>query len=474
MKLDELSRAGRSPSLPLDVELGDGAVLRLQRWLRVLPGRRYVAQADWQGRPVLAKLMVGPRFERRVLRERQGSEWLAGQQLPTPALLAHGLGSAGGWLLFDYFDAASDLEHEWQAVAEQAYLSDAQQHLLGDALQQVALLHRQGLWQEDLHLGNLLRHQGRLYLIDGDGVRAEQPGQPLSSERVTANLGLFFGQLPAALDAFAEELLVHYLMANGEHGLRLEAILEQARQVRQRRLADYLDKATRDCTLFERFAGEGRVTVCRRQELQTLQALLDDPDQAFAQGTPLKQGGSATVARLPWQSRQLIVKRYNIKGLGHWLKRFWRPSRAWHAWLEGNRLSFLGIATARPLAVIEQRWFGLRGQAWLVNESIGGESAQQRLTPYLSSGLPDAELQALVVLFDSLIRARISHGDLKGSNVLWNGQAWALIDLDAMRQHRRSSSFARAYAKDRERFIRNWPLASALSRQLQQHLPTLP
>jgi hypothetical protein len=54
--------------------------------------------------------------------------------------------------------------------------------------------------------------------------------------------------------------------------------------------------------------------------------------------------------------RTLVIKRYNIKGFAHWLKRFWRPSRAWHSWREGNRLAFLGIATPKPLAVLEKRF----------------------------------------------------------------------------------------------------------------------
>ena len=66
---------------------------------------------------------------------------------------------------------------------------------------------------------------------------------------------------------------------------------------------------------------------------------------------------------------------------------------------------------------------------------------------------PEAELAALDRLFSTLIRERISHGDLKGHNLFWQaheqGGEWALIDLDAMRKHHSQVSFARAYARDR-------------------------
>ncbi len=54
MHIQDLS--GREPALPLTLELENGQQLLVEHWLRVLPGQRYVAQAQWQGRTVLAKL----------------------------------------------------------------------------------------------------------------------------------------------------------------------------------------------------------------------------------------------------------------------------------------------------------------------------------------------------------------------------------------------------------------------------------
>lgn len=87
---------------------------------------------------------------------------------------------------------------------------------------------------------------------------------------------------------------------------------------------------------------------------------------------------------------------------------------------------------------------------------------------------PADELSALDRLFSTLIRERISHGDLKGHNLFWEQGRWALIDLDAVQQHGSDASFARAYAKDRARFLRNWPADSALHRLLDQRLPAVP
>ncbi|EQM73763.1 serine/threonine protein kinase [Pseudomonas stutzeri] len=472
MRLSELATCGRQPSLPLTVDVGEAGDLVVEQWLRVLPGQRYVGRAQWQGRTVLAKLMVGGNGHRHYLRERDGAALLIAQDLATPGVLAEGWRAGeGGWLLFEFLDDARSLWDAWRECEHAAPLTEGQAELLGAALGLIAQMHSRGLWQEDLHLDNLLLQTGVLHVVDGGGVRAETPGQPLSRERVLANLGVFFAQLPTTVEPFIEELLVHYLLANSEHALPLEALLKELRKVRAWRLNDFLKKVARDCSLFSARIGAFGARVVRRDAQARLQNVLDDPDEFIARGHLYKTGGAATVARIEVDGQPLLIKRYNIKSPLHWCKRFWRPSRAWHSWVEGNRLDFLGIATPRLLSVIERRWLWLRGPAWLITELLGGEDIIARFQPYLNEAPPEDELAALDRLFAALIRERISHGDLKGHNLFWEQGRWALIDLDAVQQHSSDASFARAYAKDRARFLRNWPTDSALHRLLDERLP---
>lgn len=473
MLLADLQLAGRAPVLPLQLQL-NGEPLELERLLRVLPGQRYVGLARWRGRAVLAKLLVGGKAERHFQRELCGARLLAEQGVCTPELLAEGfMAGQGGWLLFDYLEGAESLWDAWRAVERDALLSGAQQAVLGEALNAIGQLHARGLWQADLHLDNLLRQAGQLFVIDGGGVQVETAGQPLSRQRVLENLGVFFAQLPAELEPFTEELLVHYLLANGEHALPLEALLKEVAKVRRWRLRDYLKKVGRDCSLFAASIGAFGLRVVRREQDAELAPLLGRIDACIEAGHVYKTGGAATVARVELNGQPLVVKRYNIKHWLHWLKRFWRPSRAWHSWVEGHRLELLGIATPRPLAVLERRWCWLRGRAYLVTEYCGGEDLIARFTPHVDGCPPEAELVALDRLFAALIRERISHGDFKGHNLFWDQGRWSLIDLDAMRQHAGQSGFARAYARDRARFLRNWPADSALHRLLDARLPRL-
>ena len=163
MKLGQLAQAGRSPSLPLQLQLEDGAgpaMLTLQSLLRVLPGQRYVGVAQWRGRTVLAKLLVGSKAARHFQRERDGAKLLAEQGLATPQLLADGLQEGqGGWLLFDYLDGSQSLAQAWAELADDGPFSAPREALLGSALAMVAQLHSRGLWQADLHLDNLLQQK---------------------------------------------------------------------------------------------------------------------------------------------------------------------------------------------------------------------------------------------------------------------------------------------------------------------------
>lgn len=398
---------------------------------------------------------------------------LAEQGLTTPLLLADGLQEGeGGWLLFELLQGAQSLGDAWKQVEALPVLADEQAEVLAEALGAIGQLHAKGLWQSDLHLDNLLRHDNRLYLIDGAGICVEEAGKPLSRQKVLENLGVFFAQLPKSLEPFTEELLVHYLLSNAEHALPLEALQKQVNKVRGWRLRDFLNKVGRECTLFSVQRGPFALRAIRREEEAAMLPVLEQADALLDQGHLYKTGGAASVGRVEVAGRPLVIKRYNIKGFAHWLKRFWRPSRAWHSWREGNRLAFLGIATPKPLALLERRFLWLRRSAYLVTEHLPGPDIIERFAPFVDSGqAPEPELLALDQLFAELIKERISHGDFKGHNLFWQEGRWALIDLDSMCQHSSLSSFAPAYARDRARFMRNWPQDSNLYQVIDQRLP---
>ncbi|NJD35707.1 MAG: hypothetical protein FIA96_12900 [Betaproteobacteria bacterium] len=450
-----LRAAGRDPLPQITIALEDGRLLAIERWQRILPGKRLTGSGAWLGRKVLAKLFIAARgSERHCQRECRGAETLATHGLPTPRLLASGLLSDGGhYVLYDYLDGSR--------CPDSASLTE-----LTPVFVQVGRMHARGLVQKDAHLGNFLLKDDRLYVIDGDAVR-----ESASPADCTENLALLFGQLqPHAETALRPALLQAYLSGNPGVAIDEAQLAAAAAHAREARLADYLDKSLRDCSLFKSAHRGDRFFSTMRSEFGVVAPLIHDPDAWLEKGVPLKRGRTATLARVELNGRQLVIKRYNIKGPGHALSRCWRPSRAWHSWLEGHRLGFLGIATPRPLALIEERAGPLRGKAWLITEYCNAENFANRFhDPEMEPAAPD--LDAIGVLLQQLVAARISHGDLKATNLLWCEGKPHLIDLDAVRQHANAAAFRRAWQKDSRRFLDNWPPGSALRRALDAVVP---
>lgn len=472
MKLSALSQAGRYPQLPLTIELGEDS-LTITQLLRTLPNQRYVGKANWQGQVILAKLFVGSKANRHFQRELEGVTILANQQINTPYLLTHQKLNQGSYLFFEFLENSKTLDFYWQQLLNQPLLSQQQYALLQEALTAIAQLHLKGLWQQDLHLDNLLKQGNTLYWIDGDGVKSEHISQPLSSDRVIANLAVFFAQLPPTLDDHLSSLVNYYLTQNNTVKLSSFSLRQAIAKFRKWRVRNILKKIRRDCTLFSvKNTANGYLGVVRKEQ-SLLAPLLTTPDHYIEQGHFIKGFGTTDVVDTTLNKKHIILKRYNIKSFRHRLSRFWRPTRGWHSWEEGFRLLMLGIPTAKPLALIEERYHWMRGRAWLITEYLSGPNLLNHLSPYEHSQLPALELNALLELFNLLIRFRISHGDLKGTNLFWVNNQWALIDLDAAQQHSSISSFKRAYARDRARFLRNWSKDSNLYQILDNKLPAV-
>ena len=320
-------------------------------------------------------------------------------------------------------------------------------------------------------LGNFLRHDGRLWVIDGDAVRGVSRPQPLPMADACANLAVLLAQLRGEWEGLLAVLLPAYQAGAGEVSPDLADLHERIARVRAWRMRDFLAKTVRDCTLFAVEQSVTRFCAVLRQDAEALAPLLAAPDRAISAGRPLKDGGTCTVASVLIDERMLLIKRYNLKGLRHALGRLWRPSRAWHSWREGHRLRFLGIPTPAPRALIEERCGPVRRTASLDCAYCPGPNRRAQLSP--EHAPPAAEGRAILNLFESMHRQRISHGDLKATNLLWDAGRVLLIDLDGVVQHRLPMAHARAWQRDRARLLRNWPAASVLRRWLDDHLPAV-
>ena len=78
--------------------------------------------------------------------------------------------------------------------------------------------------------------------------------------------------------------------------------------------------------------------------------------------------------------------------------------------------------------------------------------------------------EAIVEQLKKLRTLKISHGDLKASNILISGDRVTLIDLDSMKEHTCSCSFEKAWKKDIKRFLKNWSECESVLRMFKMYL----
>jgi tRNA A-37 threonylcarbamoyl transferase component Bud32 len=152
----------------------------------------------------------------------------------------------------------------------------------------------------------------------------------------------------------------------------------------------------------------------------------------------------------------LVIKRYNIKSFWHGVARALRQTRAAASWANAHRLTLLGIATPKPIALIEQRYFGLRGKAYFISEYLEAPDAEMFFEQQQEQATRAHAIHNVVILFYRLYLLKISHGDMKATNMkLLDGLPW-LIDLDSMRQHDWDRFALKAHVQDLKRFMKNW------------------
>jgi len=182
---------------------------------------------------------------------------------------------------------------------------------------------------------------------------------------------------------------------------------------------------------------------------------------------PRSSGRGRSVALALASGRALRLKRIARGGLlgGLWAGRLAGTARA----LDNLRLALearaLGLPTPAPVALlVEPAGPGLV-RAWLaVEELAGAADLRQRLhlTPP-----PLAELDSALALVRRMHELGLEHRDLNLGNLLVQGQAVFIIDLDRARLHRGPLSFAqrqRALRRLERSVVKSWYPAAAPAR----------
>lgn len=466
---DQLSRGGESR---FSVELPDVPSFLCEKIVRRVPGRRIVCQGAWGQRAVYAKIFIGENAAKYLARDVQGVNSLLQAGIATPAILFAGLSRDGKTyiMLLETIDTAPNAEVCWRSLASD---SARRLQLATSLVAQVAEHHRAGLLQTDLYLKNFLVQNDKIYTLDGDGIR--RLFRIFQKRQRLRNLATLFSKMDVLDDVWIPELHAHYCKQLGTaHSLADETdVWALTQKIRRQVACDYADKKVfRSCTdvkvirSFKRYVAIASDFGVEDSALQPLDLALVD------KSANLKNGNTCTIGKAVIANWQVVIKRYNIKNVWHGLNRAFRMSRAARSWANAHRLIISGIATHKPLALIEERLGCLRGRAYFLSEYVDAPDVSQYFSQNVSLSEKEAVVRKLATLFYKLYLLKITHGDCKASNIKIVDGLPVLIDLDGMKAHSHSwlanPWFERQHAKDLKRLVRNWSGDAEIMGMLKQ------
>lgn len=471
-----LISSGRALQLPATLEcIVDGLLtpIELLQVFRVLPMKRVVCLARWKGKLVVAKLFFAHgRWVQHVAREEQGINALMATGVKTASLLGKGetKDKACGVLLLKYLDNSESLGARFEHLSQ-----EEQKPLLARIVSLIAKSHSLGFLQKDIHLNNFLLQNDEFYVLDAGELEQHEGG--VDSVNSMRNIALFLAQFPVSNDTLVPFLYQHYRQQRPsvDWSDDIAVFCALLRKKRASRLKTVLKKLYRE-TSANAFKRDWNhyIVYERALESESLQAFLKNPDLFIEQGTVIKDGRSATVALIEISGTKYVLKRYNIKNLWHRIRRQFRPSRAWVCWRNAHTLEMLGIATAKPLLMMEWRFGSLRREAYFLCEYVPGEDALHFLKKEpIDSPAITLVLEQFKELFSTMRDYAIVHGDMKATNFHITEQGISVLDLDGMYQEPDQRRFEKARIKDLQRFAKNWEDSPELAQQVENMLQRL-
>ena len=429
------------------------------RLLRDLPGKRQVYLGQWGDQQIVAKVFVPhKRAGRYWQREERGITIMVQRGILTPEILYSGPldHGAGLVIILPFVAHAETLLEKWISISntrERIKILSLLMTVLSDH-------HQAGLIQGDLHLGNFLLAKEQIYTLDGSDITVYR--QSVGLHKSVDNLGLLGAQFFPEDDKLVENWLQMYCrfrnFAYNEN--LLQKLKTRIAVQRHKRKKKVLRKIFRECSaVVFRQDGSRRMFCLRRHFTASMAVFLDDPEKYLAEKNVelLKDGNSSTVMGLTIGNTPMVVKRYNIKGLFHGLRRSIARTRASRSWENAHLLEFYGFRTAGPVAMVEYRRGLFPRTSYFIAEYVDGASCADFFKDFSGSeAKKEKAAKAVVDVLLQLRRLHISHGDLKAGNIIMTDRGPVVIDLDSLREHRFSISFKKFSARDLERFQRNW------------------
>lgn len=451
-----------SLTTPFRIILKDGLDVICYSILRLLPGKRLVAEGILRKQEVIVKLFFNREQSRAACaKEAHGLKLLAKKEICAPSILYVGEAAYQNYislLITEKITASQSLKELWNAHNDRQALSS----WVYLVTQTLALQHNAGVLQKDLHLNNFLINPqlSVVYTIDGSTIHDYKT--PLPKKVSIYYLALFFTQLGINPSAHYQMLFEVFCKIRGftptPHDFNY--ILRTMKKILKKKRQHFLKKVFRNSTQFKKIDTPSQKGMYdRNYKTPSLMACLAHPESIFLKSDTqiLKADSAATIVKACIDGKFYIIKRYQYADRLHRIKRFFCKTRVALEWSFAQLLIEYNLGTAKPVAFIDEVTI-CNGKSYIITEFVEGMHIGEFFVSFTTgSELHHKTADRFFSILKNLAALKLVHGDLKMTNILIDkdGQPF-LIDLEKMKQFRFLLTLNKALKKDIKNFMRNW------------------
>lgn len=426
--------------------MGNPSVL-VGRCLRKVPKQRITYEGSWENKEIIIKLFTNPiHGKRHMAREWRGLQLLQERGIDSPCPLFCGKIDKKTWgIVVEKIKNISNID---------PFSKNFNHEFHKKMLILLVKLHQNKILQKDLHWGNFLIADNKIYTLD--------PGQiiffkkNLSQKKCLENVTIWLAQYE---QEEIENLLRLYTKIR-QWVLSEKAIAKWIKKVmlrQKKRIQKILKKYHRKNSCHHYISKNGVKAIidtsfCGAKEIMPF---ITNIENLMMQGELLKNGGTAKVTNSLWNNKNIVIKRYNEKNLCYSLRQTIKRRRGQISWKTGQHFLLLNIPTPKPLAYIEIFHWGFFKKSYLIMEYMEHEFLSSYFAnENISYEKRIEQAQEVKCLLEKLHVNNISHGDLKHTNILITENGPVLIDLDSVTFY---SDFLWRYNKnkDEQRFLAN-------------------
>ncbi|HEX4794752.1 MAG TPA: lipopolysaccharide kinase InaA family protein [Humisphaera sp.] len=442
----------------------------LEQALRDLPGigtlikdrgYRQVWRFDFAGRAYYLKFYRRGGYRDRFRRLFRGSpamteftklQGLQKAAIPSPRAVAVMLGfrlrnEIGDAVIIEAIEPAIQLDHYCHELELRGEPIPDHLQLATKIRELVQQLAKAGFGHDDLHLGNLLLREDKLYLLDGYAV--DLRGLKLRHlYQLAHSVGRFAtrtdllrgwrqigpgGKMPVNNPVTRE-------LADGFVGSRITG---ENRYFGRIRIDGWQGAYFKHQKYPRRWSVASQLQVEQADWEKILPDLLRQIEQDQLKVIKRSKSGDVltTMIELGGRSLDVVIKRPRKRYWYRYFNEIGRGSRARRAWIKAWRLLLRNLPTALPLIFLERRSLGYVTDSLIIFERVPGPTLSRVDLASLATDQRDMLLRRAGRILRTIEREGFAHFDAKASNWIVRddpmlGPSPILIDVDGIRRRR--------------------------------------